>query len=387
MASGNIMTSRERVHAAISGRQHDRTPVMVLINPHTACRLMAEFQPSRHWLTNAWGRLLWKRFNKGGRLWAAEHWRTLPLLLEGFVHSTYALELGADAIIQQMGTSTLVRRIYRENGQLRLLDMFGSTRAMGGVYLDVIQPAIRTPGDLKTYRFPDLSSEKFYAPIRKMRQSRPDISILVEAYGVQDLFATQIWKMDAFMMALYDYPSEVKDFQKRFADWSIEVIRNGVRAGADMVFLYDDYGNTGQPQISMKMWREFTFPHLCRIVAAAHDAGAPVMLHSCGYQMCFLDSYVEAGVDVLQSLQPMAGNDFETAMQKYGDRLAFATGIDTQQGEMMTPQQLRESILRAWRIGQTTGRHILGMTHKMQYTMPAANIRAIFDTMREIQSS
>jgi uroporphyrinogen-III decarboxylase len=133
------------------------------------------------------------------------------------------------------------------------------------------------------------------------------------------------------------------------------------------------------------MWETLTYPHLKRFVQAAHESGALFMLHSCGYQMPFLEYYVAAGVDVLQSFQPKAGNDFETAYDRYGDRLAFATGIDIQQGEAMSPQALRESILQSYRTGQRKGRHILAMTHMLQYTMPLDNVHVIFDTVAEIQ--
>ena len=117
-----------------------------------------------------------------------------------------------------------------------------------------------------------------------------------------------------------------------------------------------------------------------------HDCGALALLHSCGFQPPFLDYYVEAGLDILQSFQPKAGNDFAASYANYGDRLSFATGIDIQQGEQMSPLQLRESILASYGIGKTHGRHILGMTHMMQFTMPAENISAIFNTVREIQA-
>jgi uroporphyrinogen-III decarboxylase len=110
------------------------------------------------------------------------------------------------------------------------------------------------------------------------------------------------------------------------------------------------------------------------------------MLHSCGYQMPFLEHYVEAELDLLQSFQPKAGNDFAAAYAQYGDRLAFATGIDTQRGETMTPQELRREILDNYAIGKTKGRHILGTTHMIQYAMPLENLRALFGTVQEIQA-
>jgi uroporphyrinogen-III decarboxylase len=52
----------------------------------------------------------------------------------------------------------------------------------------------------------------------------------------------------------------------------------------------------------------------------------------------------------------------------------------------MSPEELREDIVRACRIGRRQGRFILSMTHMMQYTMPLANVRAIFETVRDIRA-
>jgi uroporphyrinogen-III decarboxylase len=222
--------------------------------------------------------------------------------------------------------------------------------------------------------------------VRRFRRDHPDACLLVEVASFQQLLCDYILGTTPFMLALYDDPCAIKAFLQRLADWLIEIINHAAVAGADVAYLQDDYGCNGRPLISMKMWLELTYPHLERMVRAAHEAGVPFMLHSCGYQMSFLEHYVAAGVDAIQSFQPKAGNDFEAAYERYGDRLAFATGIDIQQGEWMTPQELRGDILRCYEIGQRKGRHILSMTHMMQYTMPPENVRAIFETVRELRS-
>jgi uroporphyrinogen-III decarboxylase len=89
---------------------------------------------------------------------------------------------------------------------------------------------------------------------------------------------------------------------------------------------------------------------------------------------------------MLQSFQPHAGNDFKEAYAKYGDKLTFVTGIDIQRGEKMTPSELKGEIIENYRIGRTKGRHVLGTTHELQYSMPLENLRTIFQTVNEIQS-
>jgi uroporphyrinogen decarboxylase len=386
VAPKGAMSSRERVRAAAKGEATDRVPVMYYLNPHAACRLMAEYQPARDSAVNFQARFLWNRLKMKNVFQAREIWRLLPHSLNEYASGPYPLELGADIALEPVGAGGNVKRLYWDKGKARVLDAYGSIRGLGGIYMDIIKPAINDVSELKDYRFPDYTDDKHYAAIRKTRRAYPEACIMFDDFGVQDFFSTQIWSMTPFMMALFDHPAEVKAYLQRFGDWAIDVARRGLKAGADMVFVYDDYGYTGRPFISMDMWKEFTYPHLKRIIAAIHDAGGLVMLHSCGLQTPFLEYYIEAGLDILQAFQPKAGNNFAESYAKYGDRLTFATGIDVQLGEQMTPSEIRQSILDSYHIGKRRGRHILGMTHMLQYTMPAENISAIFDTVREIQA-
>lgn len=386
-SNDGVMTSRKRVLAAIRGLPVDRVPVMYWLNPHTTCRLLSEYRPGVNKTANFLARLLWGRFRRGGELDAGQWTRGLPLLFEEYGNQEYALELGADVAILSPALSSpthMLRTLRRRNGRLSFVGPLGSLHGLGGIYADVIQPAVKSISDLAGYQLPPLR-EAHFAGIRRFRSRYPQACALVEVMSFQQALSDFIWRSDQFMLALYDYPEEVHAFLKRLADWVEVIIRMAIQAGADMVFLQDDYGSSGRPLISPKMWGTITYPHLKRFIDVAHEAGVPFMLHSCGYQTPFLEAYMEAGLDVLQSFQPKAGNDFKAAFEKYGDRLAFATGIDVQQGEWMRPQELRESILRSYQIGRRTGRHILGMTHMMQYTMPMGNARTIFDTVREIQ--
>lgn len=100
--------------------------------------------------------------------------------------------------------------------------------------------------------------------------------------------------------------------------------------------------------------------------------------------MPFLEDYVEIGVDGLQSFQPTEGNDLETATADYRGRLTFITGIDILSGESQDPETLAKAIRNAVAIG-SGGRFILATTHMVQHTMPVANYRAIFETVRQLQ--
>jgi uroporphyrinogen-III decarboxylase len=310
----------------------------------------------------------------------------VPLLHSQYINREYALEIGSDLAALGIPIANLGEKISRDGEPFRVRDTFGSVRGMVGPYLEVVEPAVASIADLADLPLPDVSDPGPYDAIRRFRAENPGACLYGESFGAHDLPSTQIWEMSQFMLALYDHPDEVKRFQARFNDCMISMSRRMVEAGADVIFIYDDYGTSGSPLTSVEMWKEFTYPLLVKHIEAVHDAGALAMLHSCGYQMCFLEHYVEAELDILQSLQPKAGNDFQKAYATWGDRLTFATGVDIQRGETMTAAELREDILRAYRIGGRGGRHIVGFTHMLQHTMPAANIEAILETLGEIQA-
>jgi uroporphyrinogen decarboxylase len=384
----NPMTSRERVRATVRGLPVDRVPVFYWINAHTGARLMTDYRPSRFPAWNVAARWMWRRFVRQGGMNAPELARWLPLAFD--IHTfnwanMYAVDLGADMFFAAHATPWWYTKIYREHGHARFKDMFGVVRAVGGIYPDVIEPVIQSREAMNNYVLPDNRSDKLYGMFRSARKKFPETFIAAEIWGPQDFTATSMFNMERFMLFLMDYPEDMHRFLARWTDWWIEVIRRCVAAGADAILIEDDYGYDHRTLISMSMWREFTYPYLRRLIDAGHEAGALVILHSCGYQMPFLPYYVDAGLDMLQSFQPQAGNDFPAAHAEFGDRLTFITGIDTQRGETLTPSALRAEILANHALTRPRGHLILGTTHEIQFTMPAANVRAIFDTVREIQ--
>ncbi len=58
------MTSRERVQATVRGLPVDRVPLMTWLNPHTACRMMAEIRPASDAQRSAACRQVWEDFSQ-----------------------------------------------------------------------------------------------------------------------------------------------------------------------------------------------------------------------------------------------------------------------------------------------------------------------------------
>lgn len=384
------MTSRERFLAAGRGLPVDRMPIYYWLNPHGCCKLIAQYKPYDGFFWNAAGRFLWNRFHNSGEMNAPYLWRFSPLMLDFFVFNTaaeYAFQLGSDMGMFQHSTPYRFAKFGFENWQFVTKDVYGTGRSIGsGIYEDMHEPPIKKVEDLRTYRFPDLKDESRYNIIRKMRRKYPDKCLASAVWGAFDFPEQSLFGTERYLTMLVDYPEEMQEFLTRWTNNEINIIRNSVKAGADAIFILDDYGYNNRTFLSPRMWKKMIYPHLKRIIDESHEAGALTILHSCGYQMTLLDSYVEAGLDMLQAFQSLAGNDLAAGYAKYGDKLTFITGIDTQRGEGMSPQEFKEDILKAYKIGLEKNRFVLGTTHEMQYTMPDANVRMMFDTVAALHA-
>ena len=95
-----------------------------------------------------------------------------------------------------------------------------------------------------------------------------------------------------------------------------------------------DFGTQTSSFCSDATFRELWLPYYKRVNDWIHATTSwKCFKHSCGSVVRFLDSFIDAGFDILNPVQCSAkGMDPETLKSKYGDRLTFwGGGVDTQQ--------------------------------------------------------
>lgn len=165
-----------------------------------------------------------------------------------------------------------------------------------------------------------------------------------------DLRCCLLWAIDllgyeGFMISLMDEPEYTGKLLERLADVNIELARNAVRHGADIIFETDDYAYNSGPFFSPELFREYVFPHLKRMVDAVHEEGGYLVKHTDGNIMKLLPDMVETGIDGIQSIDPLAGMDIGEVKRLYGDRITLWGNIDC--GDLMaygTSEQVREAV-------------------------------------------
>jgi uroporphyrinogen decarboxylase len=150
------------------------------------------------------------------------------------------------------------------------------------------------------------------------------------------------------------------------------------RAGADIINTGDDIGMQDSIMMSEELYREWLKPRLAKVIAAAKAENPDVLVlyHSCGYVRPFIPDLIEAGVDILNPVQPEC-MDFADIHAEFGDKLSFCGTIGTQTTMPFgTPEEVREVVLRNLDIAGSKGGLVACPTHLLEPEVPWANIDA-----------
>jgi len=139
----------------------------------------------------------------------------------------------------------------------------------------------------------------------------------------------------------------------------------------------DDWGFKTQPMLSPADMRRFVLPWHKRIVAAAHAAGRPAILHSCGNLADLMDDIIdEIGYDAKHSyedtIQPV-----EDAYEQYHDRIAILGGIGLDFVIRADPQAVHDRAAAMLDRTAARGAYALGTGNSVPEYVPDKNYLAL----------
>jgi hypothetical protein len=158
----------------------------------------------------------------------------------------------------------------------------------------------------------------------------------------------------------------------------------------DAIFICGtDFGTQTSSFCSAATFRELWLPYYKRVNDWVHaNTEWRTFKHSCGSVARFLDSFIDAGFDILNPVQCSAtGMDPAFLKQTYGDRLVFwGGGVNTQETlPFGTAAEVREEVLRRCDIFAPGGGFVFNTIHNVQAGTPLANLVAMLDAVREFR--
>lgn len=138
----------------------------------------------------------------------------------------------------------------------------------------------------------------------------------------------------------------------------------------------DDMGFKTQTMISPKALRQYVFPWQKKAVEAAHKAGKPFILHSCGNLEKVMDDFIANGIDAKHSFED-AITPVTKAKKLWGNKIAILGGIDLDFLCRADPEQVADCARKLIKELGPGGGWALGTGNSVANYIPVKNFLAM----------
>jgi uroporphyrinogen decarboxylase len=372
-------TSRERVIAAINHKEPDRVPI--------------DFNPLRDFYLNL------KNY--------------LGIQIDETIKPNMAMEvIPHPEVLKSMGVDVISVKLSGGNGKKPPVHSNGLVEdAWGVIYKPVVQPgggmyyetvfsplAELTPEMVENYPWPDPDEPgrmEATAANAKDLYENTEFALVGRFGGPIIEMATYLMGFEKWMVTAASDPDLAGLILDKITDVQMGLDRVGLEAAGKYLQIFkasgEDYGAQNGPLYSIRMFRNLLLPRLRRRVEAARktlseiNPECKIMLHSCGSIRKFLPDLIEAGIQIIDPVQPLAAEmDSIELKRDFGNKLSFHGGVDIQKvlpfgTETEVIAETRKRI-KAFGPG---GGYILSSSHNVQADTPPANFMTMVKAAHE----
>jgi len=254
-----------------------------------------------------------------------------------------------------------------------------------------------TVDDIDRHPWPDTGNPRRIAGLRDLalRYRAQGRAVMIKGVlaGVFEM-AQRVRGMAALMMDLASDEVLAGALLDRMVDLKLafwEMALPQLRDVVDVISEADDYGTQTSQLISPRMFRRIIKPRLARLFGCIHALApdAKLFFHSCGNVRPLLPDFIEIGVDILNPVHIRATGMEPAALKRdFGEDIVFWGGaVDTQDVlPYGTPDQVRDDVRRNIETLAPGGGYVFNTVHNIQADVPAENIVALWETLREYDS-
>jgi uroporphyrinogen decarboxylase len=268
-------------------------------------------------------------------------------------------------------------------GQTR--DPYGTLWLVGEEVQMVVEPAIKSASEIASYRFPD--PQELYPEAVRAAQAEPipgcdwfttasiGLGVFERAwalYGMENLLTDAVAEPDAVDLLF----ERVTEHQLQILDLALELPVDGIKFS-------DDWSDQRGVMLGPDRWRRMIKPRIARLYGRTKSSGKFTLQHCCGNLSDIFPDLIEAGLDVIQSLQPEAMDVYQLK-REFGRDITLWGGLGSQSLlPFGTPEQIRAEVRKmVTELGQGGG-YILGCAKAVLADTPPANFAALFESFLE----
>ncbi len=378
------MTSKSRIHTALSHSEPDRVPI--------------DFGSTMETTIHSEGYIkLRAELGLNSNFQAVEMLKTA-----GFVRPEEEVlkRLGADV------RGIFPHRTYSGEGLLSvdgeymmLQDEFGirwRKPVASGLYYDIYGHPLADAdiNTMKAYKFPDPKSSALFENIDEILTTidSDEYPVVFDNCFGNGIFQScnQLMGYDTFLMAMALAEDRAIWLLDKMLEMKIEFwdeVLNRYGANIDIVKELDDMGTQINLLISPDMYRQYIKPRLKKLVEfiKSKKPDVKMMMHSCGSVSKIIPDLIDCGIEILNPVQYTAA-DMDPVMLKreFGNDLTFwGGGIDTQNIlPHGTTSEVRDEVNRMIDIFAPGGGFVFAPIHAIQADVPIENMLTMWETVK-----
>ena len=202
--------------------------------------------------------------------------------------------------------------------------------------------------------------------------------------GMMFEFGQYLCGAEQFLINLYEEELFTEKLIDKLTEIMTRIYLNYLRPIApyiEWVEFASDLGTQNGPFMSLEMFRRYLKKPMAEIFTAVKKEypGIKIMLHSCGAMSSFIPDLIDCGIDILNSLQPLAhGMDSQRLKNEFGKTIVLHSGVDIQKAMQGTAEEVEEEVQRAIGAMANGGGYILAPANHLQGDCPPENVITLY---------
>jgi uroporphyrinogen decarboxylase len=275
------------------------------------------------------------------------------------------------------------------NGQGRLI----AKRPKGGLYFDEVYAPLaecESEDEIDALPMPSISDSEMIFQREQAKKLYEATDFAISGATSFSLFEKGLkdWGYENFLIMMMTEPELVEHYLDRLTDAYIVMMERYLEAVGDYVQIVqtnDDLGQQRGMLISPETYRQMFKPRHARIVQAIKRKNKQmhIYLHCCGSIFPVIGDLAEVGFDILNPIQKECDNmDPSEIKQQFGKQLTFWGGGCSTQTTLThgSVEDVVEEVKNMLSIFAPGGGYVFSQIHNIQAGISPEKILALFDT-------